>query len=86
MGRDLIATMSNTLILAYVGSALPLLLLVLATESNWGQILNTELMATEIVRAMAGSIGLTLAIPPITAFASALLFVQPQHKSEHPGH
>lgn len=85
VGRDLIATMSNTLILAYVGSALPLLLLVLATESNWGQILNTELMATEIVRAMAGSIGLTLAIP-ITAFASALLFVQPQHKSEHPGH
>ncbi len=85
VGRDLIATMSNTLILAYVGSALPLLLLVLATESSWGQILNTELMATEIVRAMAGSIGLTLAIP-ITAFVSALLFVQPQHKSEHLSH
>lgn len=79
VGRDLIATMSNTLILAYVGSSLPLLLLVVATESSWSQMLNLELMATEIVRALAGSIGLTLAIP-ITALISALLFVQTQDK------
>jgi uncharacterized membrane protein len=81
VGRDLIATMSNTLILAYMGSALPLLLLVAATNTDWGQILNMEMVATEIVRSLAGSIGLTLAIP-ITAFTSAFLFVKPQHKGK----
>lgn len=81
MGRDLIATMSNTLILAYIGSSLPLLLLFHEHQSSWPQILNLDLMATEIVRAMAGSIGLTLAIP-LTAFAAALLLIQTEDKGE----
>jgi len=84
VGRDLIATMSNTLILAYIGSSLPLLLLFHAHESNWAQILNLDLIATEVVRAMAGSIGLTLAIP-LTAFAAAFLLVKPQDKSKDAG-
>ncbi|HKM42497.1 MAG TPA: YibE/F family protein, partial [Limnochordia bacterium] len=73
VGKDLIATMSNTLILAYVGSSLPLLLLFQASDSSWSDVLNLDMVASEIIRAMAGSIGLTLAIP-ITAFVSALLF------------
>lgn len=81
VGRDLIATMSNTLILAYVGSSLPLLLLFKASESNWGEVFNMELIGAEVVRAMAGSIGLTLAIP-ITAFISAFLFVKPENKGK----
>ncbi len=84
VGRDLIATMSNTLILAYVGSSLPLLLLFQASKSNWGEVFNMELIGTEVVRSMAGSIGLTLAIP-ITAVISALLFVKPQNESEDLG-
>lgn len=84
VGRDLIATMSNTLILAYVGSSLPLLLLFQASDSSWSEVLNLDLVAAEVVRSMAGSIGLTLAIP-ITALVSAFLFVQPQHKAEHLG-
>lgn len=83
VGRDLIATMSNTLILAYVGSSLPLLLLFQANQSNWGEVFNLDLVASEVVRAMTGSIGLTLAIP-ITAFVSAVLFVKPQNKGHDP--
>src|SRR5690606_14207238 len=83
VGRDKIATMSNTLILAYVGSSLPLLLLFLASHTSWRQVLNLDLVAAEVVRAMAGSIGLTLAIP-VTALVAAFLFVQPEHKGQHP--
>ena len=84
VGKDLIATMSNTLILAYVGSSLPLLLLFQANQSSWSEVLNLDMMASEIIRAMAGSIGLTLAIP-ITALVSALLFVESQDKSQDLG-
>lgn len=84
VGRDMIATMSNTLILAYVGSSLPLLLLFQASHTSWRQVLNLDLVASEVVRAMAGTIGLTLAIP-ITAFVSAALFVQSEHKSKNLG-
>lgn len=84
VGRDMIATMSNTLILAYVGSSLPLLLLFQASQSSWSEVFNMDLVASEVVRSMAGSIGLTLAIP-ITAFISALLFIQPQHESQDSG-
>lgn len=84
VGRDLIATMSNTLILAYVGSSLPLLLLFYTNQSDWGRVLNLDLIATEIVRALTGSIGLTLAIP-LTAFAAAFLLLQSQDKGQNLG-
>ncbi len=84
VGRDLIATMSNTLILAYVGSSLPLLLLFHASQSSWSEVLNLDMVASEVIRAMTGSIGLTLAIP-ITALVSALLLVKPQDKSQNMG-
>ena len=73
VGRDVMGTMSNTLILAYTGSALPLLLLMMANKVSFLKIINLEMIATEIVRALAGSIGLVLCIP-VTAFVSALLY------------
>jgi len=72
VGRDIMGTMSNTLILAYTGSSLPLLLLFLAYDTPLLRIVNLDLMATEIIRALAGSIGLIAAIP-ITAFVAACL-------------
>lgn len=47
VGRDLISTMSNTLILAYVGSSLPLLLLFQASESSWSEVLNPRQAVTK---------------------------------------
>ncbi|MBS4021077.1 MAG: YibE/F family protein [Dethiobacter sp.] len=72
VGRDIMGTMANTLILAYVGTAAPLLLLFMGYHMPWGTIINSDLVATEVVRALAGSIGLITAIP-LTAIASGLL-------------
>lgn len=73
VGRDVMGTMSNTLILAYTGSALPLLLLMISNNLSLAKAMNMEMIAEEMVRALAGSIGLILCIP-ITAFVSALLY------------
>ena len=65
-------TMANTLILAYVGSATPLLLLLLGYEMAWIEIINLDLVATEVLRSVAGSIGLVVTIP-VTALAATFL-------------
>jgi len=72
VGRDIMGTMSNTLILAYTGSAIPLLLLFIAYETSIVNVLNLDLIATEVVRALTGSIGLLASIP-ITALMYGLL-------------
>ena len=75
IGKDVMGTMSNTLILAYAGSSLPLLLLFMAYEASFIRILNLDLIATEVVRSLVGSIGLILAIP-LTALAAGFLLKQ----------
>ncbi|NLM24918.1 MAG: YibE/F family protein [Firmicutes bacterium] len=72
VGQDMLGTMSNTLILAYLGSSLPLLLLFQVNEVAWRKIINLDLIATEVIRALAGSIGLALAIP-LTAVIGGFL-------------
>lgn len=72
VGRDIMGTMSNTLILAYTGSAIPLLLLFMAYETSMISVINMDLIATEIIRALTGSIGLITSIP-ITAIIYGLL-------------
>jgi len=72
IGRDMIATMSNTLILAYVGGSLQLLLLLMAYQVPFYEIINQDGYASEIVRSFAGSIGLILTIP-ITAMVAGFL-------------
>ncbi|MGQ9610231.1 MAG: YibE/F family protein [bacterium] len=73
VGTDLIGTMSNTLIFAYVGLRILLLLTFWGTNIFSGskmEILSTETISAEILRLLAGSIGLVLTIP-ITAFTAA---------------
>lgn len=73
VGRDIMGTMSNTLILAYVGSSLPLMLLIASQpQVSMLRIMNLNLIVTEIARALTGSIGLICAIP-LTAFITAFL-------------
>ncbi|MBC7074554.1 MAG: YibE/F family protein [Syntrophomonadaceae bacterium] len=72
VGRDIMGTMANTLILAYTGGALPLLILYMAYNTPGIRIFNSELIATEVVRALSGSIGLVFAIP-VTAVISGIL-------------
>lgn len=72
VGRDVLGTMANTLILAYVGSSLPLLLLFYWQEARWRHLLHMDLIASEMVRALAGSIGLALAVPATVILAAVL--------------
>ena len=72
VGKDTMATMANTLILAYVGGSLHLLLLLLAYETPFSYVINWDMIASEILRAIAGSIGIIFTIP-ITAVASGFI-------------
>jgi uncharacterized membrane protein len=74
VGREHIGALVNTLAIAYVGTALPLLLLFYGYGSgSIAQDVNRELFSTEIVRAIIGSIGLVLAVPVTTWIAVRLL-------------
>lgn len=75
VGKDILGTMVNTLVLAYAGSSLPLLLLFMANNLNYMSIINMDLIATEIVRSLAGSLGLLVAIP-LTAFIASFLMTK----------
>ena len=70
VGQDHISSMVNTLVLAYTGAALPLLLLFINNPHPFLEVINYEIIATEIVRTMVGSIGLILAVPITTLIAS----------------
>lgn len=63
IGRDVIGTMTNTLILAYVGGALTIILLFMASNMSMGDIINKETIATEAVSALAGSMGVVFTVP-----------------------
>ena len=73
VGRDIMGTMSNTLILAFVGSSLSLLLLVTSTNVTWIEFINDREIGIEIIQGVAGSIGVVLTAP-MTAFIAAKLF------------
>ena len=70
IGKDHITSMVNTLVLAYAGASLPLLLIFINNPHPFGQIINYEMIAEEIVRTLIGSIGLILAVPVTTFIAS----------------
>lgn len=72
VGRDHVSATVNTLVLAYAGSALPVLLIFGATEISLGTVANFELVAREIVATLVGSIGLIAAVPVTTALAAWL--------------
>ncbi len=73
IGRDHIASVVNTLVLVYTGAALPLLLLFIDNPAPFGQTINQEIIAEEVVRTLVASIGLILAVP-ITTVISAYIF------------
>ncbi|MFJ4949639.1 YibE/F family protein [Streptomyces sp. NPDC088760] len=73
IGRDHIASVVNTLVLAYAGAALPLLLLFSIAQSSVGTVANSELVAEEIVRTLVGSIGLVASVPVTTALAALVV-------------
>ncbi len=79
VGRDIIGTMSNTLILVYLGSSLPLVLL--SSNIDMNKFFNLNQVATEILSAIIGSIAI-LACVPITAVIAAVLIKRQDEKVE----
>jgi len=72
VGRDHVSATVNTLVLAYVGASLPVLLVFSSADLGLGETLNLELVAKEIVATLVGSIGLIAAVPVTTALAVLL--------------
>ncbi|HZQ30340.1 MAG TPA: YibE/F family protein, partial [Mycobacterium sp.] len=72
VGRDHIASTVYTLVLAYAGSSLPLLLLFSVANRSLGDVLTTESVAIEIARSAVGGIALALSVPLTTAIAAVL--------------
>ena len=69
IGQDHVAATVNTLVLAYAGAALPLLLLVTQAGEDWAHFVNREFVTEEIVRTLVGSLGLMSAVPLTTGLA-----------------
>lgn len=69
VGKEHVGALVNTLVLAYVGVALPSILYFSTSYSSMGQLVNMEIFAAEIIRTIIGSIGLILTVPITTALA-----------------
>ncbi len=78
IGRDIMGTMANTLVLAYIGSSLSMTLLIISYTGSLTAMLNREAIVVEILNALAGSIGILLTIP-LTSLVCAALYT---HKKE----
>lgn len=70
IGNAHLASMVNTLVLAYASTALPLIILFALYTEPWYLTLNREFIAEEVVRTLVGSLGLLLAVPLTTAIAA----------------
>jgi uncharacterized membrane protein len=88
VGHDHIAATVNTLVLAYAGASLPVLLIFSLGDVSFGDALNSEAVASEVVATLVGSIGLIAAVPLTTAAAAALAVrLDPAElPDEHAGH
>lgn len=80
VGKDIMGSMANTLILAYAGSSMYTLLLTSSYGMSFTSIMNQDVMASEILKALAGSIGIVLTIP-VTALAAAYLMKRDINKT-----
>lgn len=82
IGRDIMGTMANTLVLAYIGSSLSTVLLLIIYNPNILSLMNREMVVVEILQALVGSIGILFAIP-FTSFIAAFLYSKHNKKQEN---
>jgi len=80
VGREHVGALVNTLVLAYTGASLPLLMYFYLSPASFGATVNSEIFATEIVRTIVGSVGLILTVPIVTLLA---VFYLKGYKSKH---
>ena len=73
IGKDIMASMTNTLVLAYIGSSLSVLLIIIVYSASLTELLNREMIIVELLQAIIGSMGILFALP-LTALVCAGLF------------
>lgn len=73
IGRDATGTMANTLVLAFAGSSLNMMILIASYHVSFIQLMNTDFVAVELVRGVAGSMGIILTVPCVAAICTWLL-------------
>lgn len=73
IGRDAMGTMANTLVLAFAGTSLNMMIFIYAYDVSYIQLMNTDFIAIEIVRSLAGSIGIVLTVPLVALISAYLL-------------
>ena len=74
IGKDMLGTMSNTIILAYIGGSLSMLLLLIANTNSLTALLNKEMIVIELLQTLIGIIGILLTIP-LTSIVCAYLYM-----------
>lgn len=72
IGRDAMGTMANTLVLAFAGTSLNMMIFIYAYDVSYVQLLNTDFIAIEVIRSLSASIGIVLTVP-LVAWLSAWL-------------
>ncbi|MDA3038636.1 MAG: YibE/F family protein [Actinomycetota bacterium] len=85
VGRDHVASTVNTLFLAYAGASMPLLVLFVVGDLPISDVMNSEIVATEIVRTLVGSLGLVASVPITTLLGVVAVTRKPQAHHEPTG-
>ncbi len=80
IGQDAMGTMANTLILAFAGSSLNMLILVQTYDIPYIQLINTDYICIEVIQSIAGAMGILFTVP-IVAFISALVMAKDKHNA-----
>ena len=83
VGRDMMGTDSNTLILAFAGGSVSMLVLDYAYDLPWLQIINSNNIGIAVMQGLAGSFGVVLSVPVTVALAT-LLYVRPGRETPAP--
>src|SRR5690606_33787223 len=86
VGKEHIASLVNTLALAYVGASLPLMLIFTKVDLPLWVSMNSEFLVEEIVRTLIGSASLILAVPITTYLAAKAFEHDPIVEGDHDGH
>lgn len=70
IGKDAMGTMSNTLVLAFAGNSFNMMILIYSYGVSFQQLINTDFVAIEMIRAVAGSLGIVLTVPIVSAISA----------------
>lgn len=80
IGRDAMGTMANTLILAFAGSSLNMIIFIYSYGVTYVQLINTDFIAIEVIRGLCGTMGIIFTVPFVAFITSRIIFVGDKKK------